>query len=336
MKTILFIDNTYPHAYQLSSLTEQAIGGTESSIINTAHILSRFYSVFVAQKYRNENHKESENLSFIPKKNINKLSPDYIVVLRKYPLLKNLHKHFPNAKLFLWIHTYKNSEYVFKRFGLARTNTTIICNSKTHALDTHALLNTKTIAPVLSLFTKETKVQYCYNPVKLPEVSGVKKELNKLLFFSSPNKGLDQVIKCFQHLVTSNSELKLYIANPGYKPDSEVKNSKNIVILGKLAHKEMMKNVKSSLCVFYPQDSFAETFGLIYAEANALGTPVLAHDIGAAKEVLHKNNELVNANDYRQISKTIKQWQEQPPKVEYNQKFSNDYILSQWNRLLKR
>ena len=44
--------------------------------------------------------------------------------------------------------------------------------------------------------------------------------------------------------------------------------------------------VRTALCTFAPNFIFPETFGLVYAESKAVGTPVLTHDIGAATEVL--------------------------------------------------
>lgn len=311
------------------------MGGTESSIIKTAQILSVHYNIVVVQKFREQEYKEHATLKFIPKSQINKTKPDYLIVLRKYPLLNNLKKQFPKAKLFLWIHTYKNIEYAFKRFGLANTSTTIICNSKTHKDDTYRLLNHTFLGRLFSWFKPVAAVKYCYNPIDNPKPSQQKRDINKLLFFSSPNKGLKQIIECFIKINIYLPEIKLYIANPGYKENTNINLNAKIVILGSLAHKEMMKHVGNSLCVFYPQDSFSETFGLIYAEANAYGTVVLGHDIGSAREILHANNTLIDANNNLQIIETIKKWRKKYPKVEYSEDFSDETILSQWKELLQ-
>jgi glycosyltransferase involved in cell wall biosynthesis len=332
-KTIVFLDNTYPKPYQSDSLNTQALGGTEASVIRTATILMAKFKVYVVQNCRVESLQESENLSYFPKSRLNELSPDFIVVLRKYPLLKVLAKQFPNAKLFLWIHTYKNIEYVFKRRGLAKTNTSIICNSDTHRWHTEKLLNSGLLGKIANLITAQAKVTFCYNPIPKPKSIEVARDLNKLLFFSSPNKGLDQVIRCFESINQKLPDLKLYIANPGYKDSDELRANKNIIILGSLPHHQMMQQVASCLCVFYPQDTFAETFGLIYAEANAYGTPVLAHDIGSAREILNENNELCDANNYEAIYQQIKLWQNNLPKVQYKLEFSEENILKQWQNL---
>lgn len=333
-KTVIFLDNTYPTPYQVSTLDEHAIGGTESSIVKTAVILSKIYNVFVAQKSRKQANQESEYLKFIAKDEMYVIKADFIIVLRKYPLLKKLKERFPKAKLYLWIHTYKNNEYIFKRSGLAKTNTTIICNSKTHSNDIDRLLNKTFLGKLWSVFTKQTKVTYCYNPVSKAIDIDSKRDNNKLLFFSSPNKGLTQIIKTFNEINKKLPDLRLYIANPGYKADIEIEQNSNIIILGSLPRIEMMDHVSQSLCVFYPQDSFAETFGLIYAEANSYGTPVLAHDIGSAREILDVNNVLIDATITNEIIATIKSWQINFPKVSYNTRLSDIKILEQWHSLL--
>jgi len=333
-KIILFLDNTYPEPYQVSTLVEKSIGGTESSIIRTAQILSKEYKVFVAQKYRFEQHVENNNLKFIPKSDVENISPNYVIVLRKYKVLKEMHKLFPQAKLFLWLHTYKNYEYVLKRFGFSQIKSQIICNSATHKIHTDKLLNATKIAKLFAIFVDKIKVNYCYNPIEKPDDFDVKKDLNKLLFFSSPNKGLDQVIKKFKIINQQLTELKLYIANPGYKNSDTEQLGENIIYLGSLAKDEMMQHVRESLCVFYPQEIFAETFGLIYAEANANGTAVIADDIGSAKEILQNNNQPFDVSNINKVIDYIVNLQKDYPKIQYNEKFSSQRIFKQWRAIL--
>lgn len=333
MKRIAFLDNTYPRAYQSDSIGREALGGTESSIIRTAQILSQNHQVMVAQKSRTEPLQESKTLSFAPKTALDEFQPDVIVVLRKYPLLRRLRQQFPHAKLCLWLHTYKPLEFGFKRLGLIKTQTTVICNSQTHAQHIDQRLHKGWTKLVFGL-TNKVPITYCYNPIPQPQTLQTKRNLNQLVYLSSPNKGLPQVLKCFEYLQKHLPELKLLIANPGYKNHQQAQSVANIEWLGSLPHEQMMQILAESLCVFYPQNTFAETFGLIYAEANSYGTPVLAHDIGAAKEILHSNNPLVDVTDYQQVLSVIKNWQKTFPQVAYKQQFATDSILQQWQAAL--
>ncbi len=331
-KNIVFVDSTYPRSYDSSSIESQALGGTEASVIRTAKILSKKHHVTVLQKFRDNTIKESDSLIFAPLSIIDKIEADVIVVLRKYPVALDLSKQFQNAAIFLWIHTYKNREYVFKRFGLAHSGIAIICNSLTHKTHTDRMINGGFLGSIASLFWPKIPVNYCYNPIPRPESIDQIKNINKLVFFSSPNKGLKQVLKCFQFVNKKMPDLRLFIANPGYKKE-KILDVDNTVVLGSLPHKEMMRHVQQSLCVFYTQSSFAETFGLIYAEANAYNVPVVAHDIGSAREILHEKNTLVDVNDFEQVTQLILSWQKQYPQVSYNLNFSEDSIFSQWQNL---
>jgi glycosyltransferase involved in cell wall biosynthesis len=197
------------------------------------------------------------------------------------------------------------------------------------------LINQGVLGKIFSLFYDNINVLYCYNPIPKPKIKAYSKDINKLIFFSSPNKGLDQVLHSFAKISKELPQLKLYIANPGYK-NKNYPQQESTVILGSLSHEEMMKHVSESLCVFYPQDTFAETFGLIYAEANAYGVPVLAHDIGAAKEILDRNNPLTDAKNINEIINLLKYWQKNYPIIRYNEKFSSVNILKQWSLNLEK
>ncbi len=336
-KTIIFVDGTYPEAYDDQSIGQKALGGTEASVIRIAQILSKKHQVLVLQQHRRHITQASHSLCFSPLSSDELPSADVVVVLRKYPLAINLRAKLPDARIFLWIHTYKSHEYVLKRPGLAKHNIDIICNSKTHLKDTDKKLNSGIFGRMMSLFCRQINVQCCYNPIPEPNAnimaSGGSRDLNKLVFLSSPNKGLAQTLACFEVINRTMPDLRLYVANPGYKQSDDAM-VENTHVLGSLPHLDMMTHLNQALCVFYPQDSFAETFGLIYAEANAYGTPVLAHDIGAAREILDPNNPLIDVNEPEQVLQLIKQWQLDFPSIKYNASFNVDNIEKQWSAVL--
>jgi glycosyltransferase involved in cell wall biosynthesis len=335
MAHVLLADTSHPKAYDFDQLAAQAMGGTESSLLRTAVILHNHgHQVTVYQQAR-ELAATQQGVEFIGPEQLGELSaPDHIVVLRKYPQLFRFHRQFPQARLHLWIHTYKNWEYVFKR-GRRLTAWQLITNSHTHAAHCDRLVNRSVVGRLLNLFKARLPIATCYNPIprSLGEHPRVERDPNKLLFLSAPNKGLAQVLKTFQQINRHLKDLRLYVANPGYRQDHPA-DIPNVTFLGALPAAQVREHLASSLCVFYPQDSFAETFGLIYAEANALGTPVLAHDIGAAREILHPNNPLIQAHDRYQITKTLVQWQRQLPAVSYRDEFDAPAIYQQWAKAL--
>ncbi len=332
MVRILFVDTSHPKPYDFDTLAAHATGGTESSLLRTAAILAEHdHQVTIYQQSRTQTF-EQHNIKFIGPKQLTTIdAPDHVVILRKFPQILVFQKHFPQAQFHLWIHTYKNWEYGLKRGISLAKPWQLITNSNTHAKHCNKILNKGLLGRFYNLFKAPVAIKTCYNPIpaELATYEPQHRDLNKLLFLSAPNKGLKQVLKTFQQINRHLKDLNLYIANPGYRED-QPQDIPNVHYLGALPADQVKQHLATSLCVFYPQDSFAETFGLIYAEANALGTPVMAHDIGAAREILHPNNALVNAEDNYQITKTLVQWQRQLPEVSYRQEFNTPAIYQQW------
>jgi glycosyltransferase involved in cell wall biosynthesis len=125
-----------------------------------------------------------------------------------------------------------------------------------------------------------------YNPIEdglAPDGSPV--DTNKLVFFSSPNKGLKFTLDAFRHLRRRMPELRLVVGNPGYKIRKSVL-IEGVEYLGPQPQARMHTQVRTALCTFFPNFVIPETFGLVFAESNAMGTPVLTYDCGSAVEVI--------------------------------------------------
>ncbi len=337
MSRILFIDSTYPKPYDFTTLSEQAMGGTESSVLRTAEILSKNgFQVAICQHVR-ESQMIQNNITFHSTKSCQSASFDHVVVLRKLPQLISYQKQFKNSRFYLWLHTYKNKEFVLKRLIKTPRPFHIIGNSLTHQKHLNQSLQGGWLGTLLNLCrAKKITVNHAYNPIPQfwSALKTTDKNLNQIMFISAPNKGLEQVLTYFQSLKLTSPGLKLLVANPGYRADLD-EPIDGVEYLGALPQEELLKKVAESLCVFYPQTSFAETFGLIYAEANAVGTPVLAHDIGSAREILHPNNPLVDGHDIKAITEQVKKWQDKLPDVGYRNEFDETAIYQQWQDIMK-
>jgi glycosyltransferase involved in cell wall biosynthesis len=125
-----------------------------------------------------------------------------------------------------------------------------------------------------------------YNPVEdalVPDGSQV--DPAKLVFFSSPNKGLAFAIDAFRAMRRRMPDLRLRVGNPGYRIWPAMKID-GVEWLGALPHNQVLQEVRTSLCTFFPNFVIPETFGLVFAESKAVGTPVLTHACGAADEVI--------------------------------------------------
>ncbi|WP_179952260.1 glycosyltransferase [Marinicella rhabdoformis] len=336
MKHILFVDSTYPKPYDFDTLAQQAMGGTESSILRTAEILQKQgHQVAICQHARKQV-VEQQQITFHSTASCQTETFDHVVVLRKLPQLIQYQQHFPQAQFYLWLHTYKNREFALKRLIKTSKPFTVIGNSKNHQKHLDQCLQAGWLGKLFTLCrAKNIQVKHAYNPIPSfwTELQTTDKNLNQIMFISAPNKGLTQVLAYFQKLKLALPDLKLLVANPGYREDFD-ERSDGVEFLGALPQKVLLQKVAESLCVFYPQTSFAETFGLIFAEANAVGTAVLAHDIGSAKEILHPNNGLIDGHDINAITEQIKLWQQQLPDVSYRSEFDEAAVYKQWQNIL--
>jgi glycosyltransferase involved in cell wall biosynthesis len=110
-------------------------------------------------------------------------------------------------------------------------------------------------------------------------------DYRKLVFFSSPNKGLAFSLDAFRALRRRMPDLRLHVGNPGYKIRKTAR-IEGVEYLGPQPQEKIHAEVRTALCTFFPNFVLPETFGLVFAESKAVGTPVLTHDCGAAAEVL--------------------------------------------------
>ena len=109
----------------------------------------------------------------------------------------------------------------------------------------------------------------------------------KLVFFSSPNKGLRFTLDAFGALRRRMPDLRLCVGNPGYKDCRGARASPGSNGSGSLPHARVLARGTHARCApSVANFVIPETFGLVFAESRAVGTPVLTSDCGAASEVL--------------------------------------------------
>jgi glycosyltransferase involved in cell wall biosynthesis len=176
--------------------------------------------------------------------------------------------------------------------------------------------------------------QVIYNPIDdnlKPDSTPYDK--NQLCFISSPHKGLDYALDIFGHLQKLNPDFRLHVTNPGYFPDSG-KKPPGVVLHGSVSRNEVATLLRTSLCLFYPNIVFPETFGLVLAEANAVGTPVLTHRMGAAAEVCDvPSTEVIDCRDPNEVIKQVMYWRDGArPTVRGKSQFRLARVIQAWVR----
>lgn len=332
-KSVLFYDGVTPKQYTLDSLTNDVLGGTEATVLRVAQGLADgIYRgenlIYIEQRHRTAL-EEDISLIYLPLESTYEQEPKVVITLRDAGHYIANKKRFPNSIHYLWLHDLVSGEYQSHlQHHLNNQKATIIAVSDFHKANiTDRLYN--------ECLKGNIRIKRVYNPLAEYCIKTEQPYTNKkLVYFSSPHKGLDSVVKLFSYIRNIDPEFKLFIANPGYLVDSE-HDDEGIVNLGSLTHAEVVDQVRTSLCVFYPNTSFAETFGLVYAEANAVGTPVIAHPIGAAKEILSHPHETFDCRDYKEVVDRVIRWSKgERPIVSVRREFRLETVISEWKKLI--
>lgn len=343
---ILFVDYKSSENYDFRYMQANSLGGTESTVLKIARELAKEHDVYISQINRDQPYEEY-GIKYIHHSEGVRLqgsAPDRVVILRKYKLI-NLYKNvYPKAKYFVWIHNFQRYEILSKRHLITRAKVKIICVSKHHMEHTNHILNgwASWISRIPTGHYKNVVITYIYNPIDEAFVAGdVQVYPTKLFFFSTVSKGLSQVLYHFKKLLEIAPDYRLYIAGSTIEQlnsinlDREILASDSVVMLGKITKKEIIGHLRDSFCVFYPQNIHPETFGLVYIEANCVGTPVLAHPFGAATEVISNKAQFVDAGKSSAVISKLLEWKKNGrPEVFCQDKFKLPGVIARWKEVL--
>ncbi|WP_212751915.1 glycosyltransferase family 4 protein [Roseovarius arcticus] len=324
---IAFVDPCCAGGYDLADLEKSGLGGTEATVLRVATALRFRFRVTHYQAGRSDSIR-SDAGDLRPLDHLRQArAADAIVVLNRWKVAAKLRKLYPGTPIFLWLHVYPGRHNRAMGAVMKDADITVICVSRTHVRS-------------LATFTRTSDrpdITFIYNPVAdglRPD--GSTRDADKLLFASSPHKGLGQVFEQFAALRLSIPSITLAVADPGYLKWDTGAVPDGVSFLGALPHHVLVQHMRQALCLFNPQTSFAETFGLVLAEANAVGTPVLIHEgLGANDEVVADEAQRVDGNDPEAILKKIAQWRHSCPAVTTNPEFNMAEVANVWAELLQ-
>lgn len=329
---ILIVDPVGSKPYSLRTLNTEPLGGSEATVVRVATALAaKGHQVRVTQHNRSEPVTES-GVEYTPFGTSNDFKPTHVIVQRAPLVLYTARKQYPQAKLFLHCHDLFGGEAWFKGFqALVDTQTVPVLVSdfhKSQMYDTMKSLN----------FEGQIPSRRIYNPIDEDlRPDGTLVDPNKLLFFSSPHKGLEHTLKVFKQFANfpELKEMKLYVSNPGYFKDHELTDLRNVVNLGALSHPDAINHVRSSFAVLHLNGVYPETFGLVQAECNAVGTPFLNSKLGAVPETADHPAELIDVNDEKQVIDRMIQWVRLGrPKVRGTPHLRTSRVIRDWLELL--
>lgn len=332
---ITFVDAKCPSPYDSEVLRTRGLGGTEATVIRIAQALAQEHDITVVQHNRTQPSIEGPRLRFLPPDSLLDAVRDarHVVLIQKTRLLRRIARH-SSARLWVWLHNYFDDEVRFAWPDYLAYRIGIICVSRTHARHTREYLRRFPLNRALGGRMGRGGVLHQYNPLAeaCTAPARVRRDPHKLISLSSPHKGLDQIVDAFRWVHAADPRMKLYVANPGYLGcNASLLDAPGIVRLGSLPQAALLAHVREALCVFYPQRKQAETFGLVYAEANAVGTPVLAHDFGSAREILAASNPPLDTSHSAQVTATVRRWSsEGGPVVGADPRFLLDTVAAGW------
>ena len=274
MTSVLFYDPLCRQPYDTQTLRHAATGGTEASVTRIADALG----ALVSQHNRSEDAGNYRTPARIP-------GIEQVVVVRESRALPMLRERYPQARFHLWAHDQLNPGSKRAR-RLATTapllrelEVRIVCVSDTQRRRVEVTLERIGVADLARAYT-------IYNPVAdelAPDGRAIDRD--KLVYFSSPNKGLAYTLDAFRSLRRRIPALRLLVGNPAYKRGGAGAGD-GVHYLGPQPQALIHEEVRGALCTLALNFVLPETFGLVFAESKALGTPVLTHDCGAAAEVI--------------------------------------------------
>lgn len=301
------------------------MGGTEATVVRVAQALGEKLDVTVAQHGRNE-YAVSQHVTYRPlSPNLLSQSWDHIVCLRTGRQVPWLRMKHPGTPLYVWLHDLPGVGLREEVLGLAQCKAVLIAVSDYHKTIVQATFANIPLPPLV------TRI---YNPVDdALAPATLEHDPTRMVFFSSPHKGLEEALSLFGCVRRAIPGMRLSIANPGYFRFNLKKPLEGVEVLGSLPHHLVMHRVKRALCVFHPNHVFPETFGLVNAEALAVGTPVLAHALGATPEILGDTCPTIDTRRPEVVIDTIAKWRENRPMVIGNKEFKMSNVLKHWLKL---
>lgn len=252
------------------------------------------------------------------------------MVAQSWKLALRARRAFPGARLFVWLHCFpgRRARRRMARF-LDTADATLLCVSDTHLARVRREVSGQ--GPRVG-----DRCRRIYNAVEdhlLPD--DTERDPDLLVCLSSPHKGRDEVLRCFAALRERFPAARLAVADPGYWGRETTRApAGGVRPVGPLARPDVLRLLRRAACLFYPQTSFAETFGLVFAEALAVGTPVLAHPLAAAAEVLPREC-WIDGTDPAKVVRRFADWRRDgAPRVSLPERFRLDSVLREWRWLL--
>ncbi len=308
---VIFIDTVAPYAYEAGEIDRRALGGTEQAVIRLAEALAQCgLNVAVIQERRTN--VIMAQAFYLPIDYLDKIETDRVIHIRG---IKHIDT-FPDAAHFLWCHDVGDARFEKYVKPLTERDATVIAVSDWHMENLRMFLPYNRMVKLYSPIDEA-----CYlEPEQRPQVSS-----NTMIWLASPHKGLSEALYTFEKIKEKSPTSQLLVTNPGYIATRPAPVA-GVNYLGSLSRIELRNILPRMLCLFYPTQ-FKETFGMIVAEAEAMGTPVATYDIAALKESVGMSGF---CKDEAELIDKVVSWQTERPVVSGQERFRIKSVLRAW------
>lgn len=281
MKIVFYPVNCSP--FHGRSLEEKALGGTETAVIHLAEALGVLgHEVTVVTEAKGV---PETRPKYIPLSRLDKSPIDAFITIRGWEGVF----HPVNAKRrFFWSGDAWSSSYSFgigdKRFvekvdnffAVSKWQAVTLCNASGFPFEKTSILR---------------------NGILLEDFSGVEKRRKRLIYTSTPNRGLQHLVPIYKKLLEKHPDLELYVYSsfdryhkkggdrPFKKLFKELSSLPGVHLHGSIPQKELAREFMKASILAYPCD-YEETSCITVMEAQAAGCTVVTSDLAALKETV--------------------------------------------------
>ena len=334
---VLFVDPAGRRPYDDRTLYAQALGTAEAAAVRVAEGLAqRGLRVVVAQGGRHWPTRSAGGVHYVPfrhEESAPRLRAEAVVVLRQHKVLRRLRRAHPEARLALWLRRVPGSRA--RRLGpeTAAARASVVTVSDAHREAVRAFVQERGKGPLA------TPLARMHDPVGddlVPDGSRV--DPDKLVCFGGPHVDPTEVLAAFARVRRQRPSARLMVMGVA-RWRGEGPLPEGVAMLGPLPHHAMVRHVREAFCVFSPQTRPLGPMAVRFAEANAVGTPVLAHATGSAEEAVGESardrRQLLDARDPEAAARRLSGWwTDGRPEVSPPPALRLSRVLDAWERLL--
>jgi glycosyltransferase involved in cell wall biosynthesis len=149
----------------------------------------------------------------------------------------------------------------------------------------------------------------------------------------SPEKGISQLLSAWKTL-----EIKIPLKILGDGPlrsevEIAVKDAPNINLMGSVSKEQVFKYLKDAACLIFPSGWY-ENFPMVILEAYAVGTPVIAYDLGSISEIVipGRTGYLIPAGDVNALKECVRAAFQGPSNLIAMRKSTRQEYLENYSR----